>query len=106
MADQFAEGPRPLPLTVAADLRHRDLQIVVEDRQRHAAEERKRRDMAVEECLGRLARIRPHEASVRLWQVQAEEMDLLADTADHPDGLAEINLPMPRRVRQRHKNLP
>src|SRR6185437_14142491 len=51
------KGPRPLALPVAADLRHRDLEIIVQDRQRHAAEEGERRHMSVEERLGRLARI-------------------------------------------------
>lgn len=30
MADQTGERPRPLPLSVAADLRHRNLEMIVE----------------------------------------------------------------------------
>jgi hypothetical protein len=56
MADQLGEGPCPLALPVTADLRHRDLEIIVEDRQRHTAEEGEARDMTIKERLGRLAR--------------------------------------------------
>src|SRR5450759_5735471 len=49
VADQFGERPRALALAVPADLRHRNLEIVVEDRQRHAAEELERRYVPVEE---------------------------------------------------------
>ncbi len=107
MADQFGERPGALPLAVAADLRHRDLEVVVEDRQRHAAEEAR----TPTTCPSRnasvvSARIGLHEAGVRLRQVQAEEMDLLPHAADHPHRLAEIHLRMARRVRQRHERLP
>ena len=43
VADQLGEGARALALAVAADLGHRDLRVVVQDRQRHAAEEGERR---------------------------------------------------------------
>ena len=73
VADQFGERPCPLAPAVAADLGHRDLEVVVKDRQRHATEERKRCDMAVKEGLGRLARIRLHEAGVRLRQIRQKK---------------------------------
>src|SRR5664280_1806751 len=66
MADQLGECPRTLALAVAADLRHGNLEVVIQDRQRHTAEQRKRRDMAIEEGLGRLTRIGLHETGVRL----------------------------------------
>jgi len=53
----------------------------------------------------RLARIRFHKARIRLRQVQAEEVDLLPHTADHRDRFAKIDLPVARRVRQRHEGL-
>jgi hypothetical protein len=105
MADQFGERPGPLALAVAADLGHRDRGVVIQKRQRHPAEERERRHMAVEERFGRLARIRLHKARVRLRQVHAEEVDLLPHAADHRDRFAKINLAMARRMRQRHERL-
>ena len=77
MADQFRERPRPLSPAVAADPGHRDLEIVVEHRQRHAAEEGEGRHMPVQEGLRRLGRIGLHERGIRLRQVHAEEVDLL-----------------------------
>ncbi len=105
MADQLGERPRPLALAVAADLRHRDLEIIVPDRARHPAEERERRDMAVQERLGRLPQKGLHEAGVRLRQIHAQEVHLLAHPADHPDRLAKVHLRMPRRVGQRHMSV-
>jgi hypothetical protein len=49
MADQLAEGARPLPLAVAADPGHGQLGVIVKDRQRDAAEEGEGADVAVEE---------------------------------------------------------
>jgi hypothetical protein len=49
--------------------RHRDFEIIVQDRDRHAAEEGEGRNMAVEKGLGRLRRIGLDEAGVRLRQI-------------------------------------
>src|SRR5664279_1825742 len=78
VADQFRERPRALALAIPANLRHRDLEIVVEDRKRNAAKKLECRYVPVEEGLRRLRRIGLHEASVRLRQVHAEKMNLLA----------------------------
>ena len=59
VADQFGKGPRPLTLAVAQDLGHRDGGVVVQNRQRHAAEEGERRHMPVEECFGGLLADKP-----------------------------------------------
>ena len=103
MTDQLGERPRPLALAVTQDLRDRDRRVVVEDRLGHPTEERERRHMPVQERLGRLARIRLHEAGVRLRQVHAQKVHLLAHAADDPDRLAKIHLRMSRRVGQRYK---
>jgi hypothetical protein len=41
MADEFGKSPRPLPLSIAQNPRHGDLRIIVQNRQRHAAEKSK-----------------------------------------------------------------
>ena len=61
--------------------------------------------MPVEERLGGLAWIGLHKAGIRLRQVHAQEVDLLAHPADHADRLAKIYLRMARRVCQRHERL-
>jgi hypothetical protein len=66
VAHQLGECPRPLALAVAADLGHRDLEIVVEDRPRHAAEEGEGRDMAVQEGFRGLGRILPRQCLAAL----------------------------------------
>jgi hypothetical protein len=38
---QLGKNPGSLPLSITADLRHRDRGVVIQDRQRHPAEERK-----------------------------------------------------------------
>src|SRR5262245_33244333 len=105
MAHQFRERPRPFPFAVAANLRHRDLQIVIEHRRRHSAEEGEGRHVAVQECLRRLGRIGLHEAGIRLRQVHAEEVELATNTTDHANRFAKIHLRMAWRMRQRHERL-
>ena len=106
VADQLGESTRPFTLAVAADLGHRDRRVVVQNRQRHAAKEAESRHVTVEERLRRLLGIGLHEAGIRLRQVQAEEMDLLAHPTDHCDSLAKIHLRVARRVSQGHEGLP
>ncbi len=87
MAQQFGEGPRACPLAVTQNARHRDLQIVIQDRQRNAAEESKGRNMAIQECLRRLCRVGLDEAGIRVRQVEAEHVQLHPHAADHPNAL-------------------
>jgi len=61
--------------------------------------------MPIQERLGRLARKGLHEAGVRLRQIHAQEVHLLAHPADHPDRLAKVHLRMSRWVGQRHEGL-
>ena len=106
VADQLREGAGSIAPAIAADLRHRDLGVVVEERQRHAAEKGEGRDVAVQEGLGGFPRIGLYEAGIRLRQVQAEEVDLLADATDHRQCFTEIHLAVARRMGQRHERLP
>ena len=105
MAHQLSEGAGALAPAVAADLGHRDLGVVVEDRQRHPVEELEGGDMPVEKSLRGLPRIRLHETGVGVRQVHAEEMDLLTNAADGGDRLAEVDLGVARRMSQRHEGL-
>ena len=102
---QLGEHARALPLAITQDAGHRDLGVVVEDRLRHAAEERERLNVAVAEGFRRLRRIGHHEAGVRVRQVEREEVDLALHAADDADRLAEVGLRMPRRMHQRHEHL-
>ena len=105
VADQLGERLGALTLAVAADLGHRDLGVVVQDRHRHAAEEGEGAHVPVQEGFRGLARVGLDEAGVRLRQVHAEEVDLLAHAADHTDRLAEIHLGVAWRMSQGHKGL-
>jgi len=106
VADQLREGAGPIAPAVAADFCHRDLGVVVEERERHAAEEGEGRDMAVQEGLRGFPRVGLHEAGVRLRQVQAEEVDLLANAPDPHQRFPEIHLAVTWRMGQRHERLP
>ena len=106
MGLQLGKDPGALALAIAQDARHRQRAVVVEDRPRHPAEEGERRIVAVTERLARLPGIRLHEARVAVRQVHREEVDLLFLAPDHRRRLAEVDLGMTRRVRQRHEHLP
>jgi len=73
MADASGEGSGAQAFAVAENPRHRDFEIVVQNRNRHAAEERKCRDVAVEKGFRRLGRIGLDETGVRMRQVATEE---------------------------------
>ena len=102
---QFAEHARPLPRSVAQDPRHRQLGVVIQDRRRHPAEERERRNMPGAERLRRLRRIGLHEAGVAVRQVHREEVDLPFHPADHRQRLAEVRLRVAGIMPQRHEHL-
>jgi hypothetical protein len=103
---QLREGRGALARSVAQDLRHRDRGVVVEDRQGHAAEECKGRDMAVAERLGRLGRIGLDEEGIGMRQRHREVVQLALDPADLAKRFAEVHLRVSRRMRQRHEHLP
>jgi hypothetical protein len=48
MADELREGAGALALAVAENPRHCDFEIIVQNRDRHAAEKRKCRDVPIE----------------------------------------------------------
>ena len=105
VAQQLRERLRALAPAIAADLRNRQLGVVIEDRLRNATEERKRADVAIQERFRRLRRISLHEWHVRIGQVHVEDVELAAHAANHADGFTEIHLRMPGRMRQRHELL-
>ena len=105
MADQFGERSRAQALAVAQNPGHRDLGVVVENRDWNAAEKSERRDMAVQKGLRRLRRIGLDETGVRMRQVEAEDVQLHPHAADDADALAEVDLSVSRRMGQRHINL-
>ena len=105
MADELGEGAGALALAVAENPRHCDFEIIVQNRDRHATEKGKCRDVPIEKSLGRLRRIGLDETGVRLRQVEAEDMQLHAHAADDADAFAEVDLRMARRMGERHENL-
>ena len=105
MAGKFHEGAGALALAVAEDLRHCDLEIIVQNRDRHAAEKRKCRDVPVEKGFRGLRRIGLDEAGVRVRQVEAEHMQLHRHATNHADAFAKINLRMAWRMGKRNKDL-
>ena len=104
--EKSTEQPRPAARPVTLDPRHQAPVVVVEHRQRDRAEERERVHVPVDPCLGRRRGVRPDVRRVALRQVESEEMDLALDPADERPRFAEIGLPMPRRMNQRHVHLP
>ncbi len=62
--------------------------------------------MAVQEGLGVLCGIGLHKATVAVGQVHDEAVGLLLHSADNHQGLAEVALGVPRRMRQGHEHLP
>jgi hypothetical protein len=106
MRPQLGEAARALARAVAADARHRQPGVVVEDGPRHAAEEGEGGVVAVAEGLQPLRRVGLDEAGVRVRQVEAEEVDLPLHPADHRHRLPEVGLRVAGRVRQRHEHLP
>jgi hypothetical protein len=61
---QLAEDPRPLTLTIAQDARHCQLEVVVQDRTRHAAEELEADVVPFTEGFAALRRIGLYQAAV------------------------------------------
>ena len=104
--EKSTEQPRPAARPVMLDPRHQAPVVVVEHRQWDRAEERERVHVPVDPCLGRRRGVRPDVRRVALRQVESEEMDLALDPADERPRFAEIGLPMPRRMNQRHVHLP
>src|SRR4029453_1941400 len=61
MADELRKGTGALALTLTKNPRHRNFEIVVQNRDRHAAKKGKRRDVSIEK---RLCRISLNETSI------------------------------------------
>src|SRR6202022_2430879 len=105
MANKLREGAGSLALAVAKNARHRDFEIIVQNRQRYAAEKGKCRDVPIKKSFRRLRRIGLDEAGVRMRQVEAEHMQLHPYAADDANAFAEVDLRMARRMGQRHEDL-
>src|SRR3984893_15525374 len=105
MANKLREGAGSLALAVAENARHRDFEIIVQNRQRHAAEKGKCRDVPVKQSFRRHRQIALDEAGVRMRQVEAEHMQLHPYAADDAKAFAEVDLRMARRMGQRHEDL-
>ena len=104
--EKSTEQLRPAARPVTLDPRHQAPVVVVENRRRHRAEERERVHVPIYPCLGRRRGICPNVRCVAVRQVEGEEMDFLLDPANERPCFAEISLPMPRRMNQRHVHLP
>ena len=64
---KLREDARSLPLPIAQDPGNRQLGVVVQDGSGDAAEEGKRRVVAIAECFGRLRRMWPQQSRPSLW---------------------------------------
>src|ERR1700751_2952815 len=69
MADEFREGAGALALAVPKNTGHRNFEIVVQNRYRHAAKKGKRRDVPIEKGVRRLRRIGLDETCICLRKV-------------------------------------
>ena len=70
---KLREDARSLPLPIAQDPGNRQLGVVVQDGSGDAAEEGKRRVVAIAECFGRLRRIGRNKATITVGKVEGKE---------------------------------
>ena len=86
---QLGKSSGPVPFAVAADLRHRDRGVVIQDRQRHAAKECEGGIVPVAECLGRLGRVGLDETSRERVRVRCRHCrsDQWRDKARRPGAV-------------------
>ena len=73
---KLREDARSLPLPIAQDPGNRQLGVVVQDRSGDAAEEGKRRVVAIAECFGRIRRIGRNKATITVGKVEGKAVDL------------------------------
>ena len=73
---KLREDARSLPLPIAQDPGNRQLGVLVQDGSGDAAEEGKRRVVAIAECFGRLRRIGRNKATITVGKVEGKEVDL------------------------------
>ena len=105
MGLKLAENSRPLPPAIAQDARYRQLEVVVQNRVRHPAEELEADVVPFTEGFRALRRIGPYQAGVAVRQVHGKEVDLPLHPADHRQRFAEVDLRVSRVVAQRHEHL-
>ena len=70
---KLREDARSLPLPIAQDPGNRQLGVVVQDGSGDAAEEGKRRVVAIAECFGRLRRIGRNKATITVGKVEGAD---------------------------------
>src|SRR3954447_25484374 len=103
--------PEPMELggdlatATACDLGDGDLQVVVADAARDAAEEREGADVPLEERLGALAWEGAAEGRVGVRQRQDEQRDLRRLSVEGDLRLAEVDLGLAGAVGQRDEDL-
>ena len=95
----------PFARAVGQDLGHQATVVVIDDRLRHASEERERMDVTIDPGLCHRRRISPDIAAVAMRKIQHEETRLLLDAADHHRRLTEVCLRVSGRMSQRHEHL-
>ena len=105
MALQGAEHLAACPRPVAQYPRHRQSGVIVQDRARHAAKERKRFDVPITKRLGNFGRIGLEERRVAVRQIHAEIMVPHQLAIDDRIRLAKIDLSMAGPMAQRHEHL-
>jgi hypothetical protein len=105
MGLKLAEHTRALAHPITQDPRHRQRRIVVQDRDRHLAEEAERGVVPVTERFGGLRRIGLHKAGIAVRQVHRKKVDLAFHPGDLRQRLAKIHLRVAGIMPQRHKHL-
>jgi hypothetical protein len=105
MALEPGEGVGERPCPTVEDLGDGDLEVVVADPPRHAAEEGEGPDVALEEGLGAFAREGTDEDGVGVRQGHDEQGDLDRLAIEVDLGLAEADLGLARPVGQRDEDL-
>ena len=106
MRQESAEQRGTLARAVWQDLRHKAAVVVIDDRARHRAEERKGMNVSVHPGFRHCRRIGPHIAGITVRQIEREEVGFLQDPADLHQSFPEIGLRISRRVRQWHEHFP
>jgi hypothetical protein len=80
--DAQSSAPRNRTPAVSQDARHRQLELVVQDRARHTTEELEADAMSVTEGFAALRWIGLHQAAVAVRQIHREEVDLPLHSGD------------------------
>ena len=105
MGLQFTEDSSALTGAIPENARHRQLEVVVEDRSRHSAEELEAHVVPFAKRFAALRRVGLHQTCVAVRQIHREEVDLALLACDHRQRFTEVDLRVSRIVAQRHEHL-